>query len=138
MKYTLPCYSYDDVNGYSYFVYYLPDGLSCELLSLRSWGNDFAPLRRIYGFFTQNRVIKWLPKVGNIAFLYIIYKMVYLSTIYFLHLNDLIVPTRGGEKHPGWIALMIASYIVLGAVVIAWFNGFSRSIYRYITRTVIS
>lgn len=39
MKYTLPCYSYDDVNGYSYFVYYLPDGLSCELLSLRSWGN---------------------------------------------------------------------------------------------------
>ncbi len=38
-KHLLPCYSYDDVNGISYFVYYDYKENGCALLSLRDWGN---------------------------------------------------------------------------------------------------
>jgi len=37
----MKCYSYDDVNGKSYFVYFFSGKREegCKLLSLRDWGN---------------------------------------------------------------------------------------------------
>lgn len=101
---------------------------------IESWGNDFTPLRRIYGFFTKRKNLKTMMSVCTLLITLWILKSIpgAFSSIY--HAGDGVKDAEGLFVFFG----LVASIGIFIAAMIwqfnGWFKGVRRSIVNIVTR----
>lgn len=106
---------------------------------VKSWGNDFTPLRRAYGFFTRKLTMKWLNFLGALFTIYGVYKLIILQFGYFAGKSNAWALAHKGQHHEGWLIVATLISIMLVIVLVLWFaidpfTDFRKQIIRLVTQ----
>lgn len=100
---------------------------------VKSWGNDFTPLRRIYGFFTRRATMKLVNFITKIVLIYAVFKLTALHFKYFLSLSNAV------KTDDGWMLLSLLIFLISSIALCLWlwgppFMDFRKEIIRIVTR----
>lgn len=106
---------------------------------IKSWGNDFTPLRRVYGWFTKKSTMMWVNFLTNVGIIFLMAKLAIWQTSYFLTLASAAEYAKNGGGVFGWTALYVLADIAILAITLVWilndnFMDFRSEIIRLVVR----
>lgn len=103
---------------------------------VKSWGQDFTPLRRLYGFFTRKTTMRWMNFLGKILITYLIVRVGFAQFMFFLSKD---VANNALKIQSIWVILGIIFSLVLVIGLGLWLFSegamdFRKEIIRLVTR----
>lgn len=123
-------------------VYQLPDAPNYYAI-IKAWGHDFAPLRRVYGFFTKRTMMTFVTWLTTLLVCAGVWEFAsYLMDI--AHTNNLEwiaedPKGRKNENHFGWIALFGLEFVgAIAIICLLIFGDLFRDLRRHIRAKVTS
>jgi hypothetical protein len=103
---------------------------------VKSWGDDFTPLRRVYGFFTRRITMNWLNFLGKILVSYLVLKGIAAQFFYFVAKD---ITNEAIKIKSIWTVAGIIIGILMAVGLSIWLfaepcQDFRKQIIRIVTR----
>lgn len=103
---------------------------------VKSWGNDFTPLRRLYGILTRKTSMMWINFLFNVALVYLAFRGALAQAVYF-HSKD--VANEAIKVQSIWVTCGIVFFILIIFATAFWIfaepsQDMRKQLIRIVTR----